>query len=443
MKMTDDTFQEWCQRLQLSPETEALVASIRSSRPVRRVSARDKNVTGRYPSPKMGVSIQFESERGEFWAIYEMECDEDVLELYEQPSRILLSYRAKSGRRTTQWHPPDFFVLRRKSAGWEEWKGAELLAHLAESQPARYNRAETGQWCCPPGEAYAHHLGLTYRLRSSAEFHSLEIQNLKFLQDFWAYEVPSHPEQEALALAHIQAHPGVTLGDLLAIYPDLAVDIIWTLLSTRRVFTDLSATLLMRHEQVRLYAEERQVPRIQPGEILVLPRELPSAPLAWDGRLWWIERLEDVVDLCPEVGEPLTLPRAEFERLKGEGTLWIVGAATPSPMTPEVRQILLRASPKAHQRASARMIQMLAYARGEPTMASRRSVQRWWRAYQQAKVEHECGFLGLLDRVAARGNRTARIEPVSLQLLEAALQAHYATPQSKSAAAVYRLYREQ
>jgi putative transposase len=125
MKMTPEAFYSWCQRLQFSPETEALVASMRSSQPVRRVSARGKNVTGRYPSPKMGVSIQFESERGEFWAIYEMECDEDVLELYEQPSRIPLSYRARSGRRTTQWHTPDFFVLRRESAGWEEWKAAE------------------------------------------------------------------------------------------------------------------------------------------------------------------------------------------------------------------------------------------------------------------------------------------------------------------------------
>lgn len=151
----------------------------------------------------------------------------------------------------------------------------------------------------------------------------------------------SPPErQEAPALAYIQAHPGVNLSELLATYSDLAVNIIWTLLSTRRVFTDLSATLLMRHEQVRLYAEEGQVPRVQPGESPALPPSLPSAPLAWGGRLWWIERLEDVVDLRPEVGEPLTLPRAEFERLKGEGTLWIVGAASPSPMTPEVRQLL-------------------------------------------------------------------------------------------------------
>lgn len=117
MRMTPEEFHTWSQHLQFPSETEALIASIRSSPPVRRVSGRANNITGRYPSPKMGMSIQFESDRVEFWAIYTMERDDDVLEFYDQSSRILLSYRAKSGRKTTQWHTPDFFVLRRDSAG--------------------------------------------------------------------------------------------------------------------------------------------------------------------------------------------------------------------------------------------------------------------------------------------------------------------------------------
>jgi putative transposase len=44
--------------------------------------------------------------------------------------------------------------------------------------------------------------------------------------------------------------------------------------------------------------------------------------------------------------------------------------------------------------------------------------------------------------VAQRGNRTPRIPEASIQLLEAHLQTHYAAPQAKSAAAVYRMYRE-
>ena len=240
MKMTSEAFHIWSQHLQLTPETEALIASIRLSRPIRYVSGRSGNITGRYPSPKMGVSIQFESDRVEFWALYTLERDDDVLEYYEQSSRIPLSYQAKSGRRTTQWHTPDFFVLRRESAGWEEWKQEQTLASLAKAQPARYRSAANGQWRCPPGERYAEQLGLTYHFRSSAEFRPLEIQNLKFLQDFWAHEVPPNEAQEALVLTHLQAHPGILLSELLAAYPALPVDVVWTLLGTRRVFTDLS-----------------------------------------------------------------------------------------------------------------------------------------------------------------------------------------------------------
>lgn len=359
-----------------------------------------------------------------------MERDDDVLEFYDQSSRIPLSYRAKSGRKTTQWHTPDFFVLRRQSAGWEEWKPAQSLEQLSDSMPARYQQTGTGHWRCPPGEEHAEPLGLSYRLRSSAEFHPLEIQNLKFLQDFWAHEVP-HPEQEALALAHIQAHPGIPLTELLGAYPDLPVDVVWLLLSTRRLFTDLSTTLLMRHDRVALYAEESQVEAPRSASSLSPPVSPPATPLAWDGRLWMIERLAEVVQLRPEVGEPLTLPRAEFEYLQQEGSLWVVDSASPSPITPEVRQILEHASPRVQQEANRRLTQMLVYARGEPIAAPRRSVQRWWRAYRSAEAEYGCGYLGLLDRVAARGNRTPRIPDASMLLLEAHLRTHYAAPQAK------------
>src|SRR5262249_5434414 len=152
--------------------------------PVRRVKGHADNVTGRYPSPKMQTTIQFESQHVELWAIYAMERDDTLLEYYDQPSRIPLRYRAKSGLQSTQRHTLDFFVIRTDSAGWEEWKTASALANLAEAMPGRYQQDERGQWRCPPGETYAQRYGLTYRLRSSAEYDPLTIQNLKFLQDF-------------------------------------------------------------------------------------------------------------------------------------------------------------------------------------------------------------------------------------------------------------------
>jgi putative transposase len=53
-------FQQWCQRLQLPPATCDLIARLRTAPPARRVQSRAHNVSGRYPSRKMGATIQFE-----------------------------------------------------------------------------------------------------------------------------------------------------------------------------------------------------------------------------------------------------------------------------------------------------------------------------------------------------------------------------------------------
>jgi putative transposase len=54
---------------------------------------------------------------------------------------------------------PDFFVLRRASAGFEEWKHAKDLDKLEVSKRNRYQRDPGGIWRCPPGETYAKPLG--------------------------------------------------------------------------------------------------------------------------------------------------------------------------------------------------------------------------------------------------------------------------------------------
>jgi len=97
---------------------------------------------------------------------------------------------------------------------------------------------------------------------------------------------------------------------------------------------------------------------------------------------------------------------------------------------------------QAQQRANERLRQILAYVRGEKITVTARSVQRWMAAYRKAEAESGCGYLGLLDQIASRGNRTQRAPEASMQLLEAFLKDHYATPIAKRAAAVYHLYRQ-
>src|SRR6266704_2480913 len=107
-----------CERLGLSAEARAVIETIRSTPPSRRVRSAAGNVSVRYPSRKMGVTIQAESHRVELAGQYEY--DPQVLEFYDQPPAIKLKYQTGSGRQAGVWHTPDYFVLRADRVGWEE-----------------------------------------------------------------------------------------------------------------------------------------------------------------------------------------------------------------------------------------------------------------------------------------------------------------------------------
>src|SRR5258708_11743959 len=129
--LSDEVFEQWCQDLALPEQTKALIAHIRASPPARRVRSAAGNVSGRYPSKKMGLSIQFESHRLEFPAIHEMEHDPDVLAFYDQPGRIRLTYqRRNNDRRVGAIHTPDFFVIRQDRARSLECNMDVRLAEL-------------------------------------------------------------------------------------------------------------------------------------------------------------------------------------------------------------------------------------------------------------------------------------------------------------------------
>jgi putative transposase len=182
--LTNEEFIVWCHRLALSQEAQTLIRNIRASNPTRQVGGGQRNVSGRYPSRKMGVTIQFESHRVELPFVYEMEHQQEVLEYYDQPPSIPLVYESASGRRLAVVHTPDYFVIREDSAGWEECKTEEDLERLAIKSPKRYQRDEGGRWRCPPGESHAAQAGLYYSLRSSSQVNWVLQRNLQFLEDY-------------------------------------------------------------------------------------------------------------------------------------------------------------------------------------------------------------------------------------------------------------------
>jgi putative transposase len=141
--MTPSAYAQWCRALALSPSTCDYLATIRGRLPVRRVTSRAGNVSGMYPSRKMGVTIQFESHKVELWAILVMDHDPEVLEFFDQPDTFKLRYPGtRAGKMQGHYYTPDFLVLRKGSVCFEEWKAESELHRLAQRYPTRYQPVE-------------------------------------------------------------------------------------------------------------------------------------------------------------------------------------------------------------------------------------------------------------------------------------------------------------
>lgn len=112
----------------------------------------------------MGQTIQFESHKVELPFIYQLEHDKSVLEFYDQPPQIKLSYPSADGRNLSFFYTPDFCVIGKETAGWVECKTEEGLQKLQEKNPNRYFLGDDNQWHCPPGEKYAEPFGCSFRV---------------------------------------------------------------------------------------------------------------------------------------------------------------------------------------------------------------------------------------------------------------------------------------
>ncbi|PAX59524.1 TnsA endonuclease N-terminal domain-containing protein [Brunnivagina elsteri] len=167
--MTQEEFNQWCVNQSLSNQARIEIEKIRNACPSRSVGSRRQNVSGRYPSRKMGVTIQFESHKVELPFIYQLEHSGDVLEYYDQPPPFKIQYSSASGRNLGVIITPDFFVIRSHSAGWVECKTERELEKLAQKSPHRYQLDDNNKWQSPPGLDYAQQFGFNFQLWSSAK----------------------------------------------------------------------------------------------------------------------------------------------------------------------------------------------------------------------------------------------------------------------------------
>lgn len=394
--LNDAEFEHWCAELNLPQSTRDVVAQIRKSEPLRRVGGGgSNNVCGRYPSVKMGKTIQFESHKVELPAIEFYEANEDIQEYYDQPFQLELSFTSTTGRRIRCKHIPDFLILHKLGPIFEEWKTESRLQLAIEKQPNHYCQDIHGKWHNPPAEKAAGKYGIQYTLRLDKEINWTEYRNNQFLKSYRTGYYKVNDATEKLIVKQVEEIPGLTIDTLLAYIPNSSPDDIYSLISSGQVYIDKQQHPLTKPDKVQLFRD----------------KETATA-----------YALISHQNKTEQHHQALSLNSKPLENA------------------------LQQASPEDLKIANYRYRIIQAYLSDNstlPTEVSLRTVQRWTHNFKKSQHLHGWGYIGLLPHHAAKGNRTAKISDTTRQFMNEIADMHYSTFQQKGAMAVYGILQRE
>jgi hypothetical protein len=444
-----DSFDIWCQSLGIDAAARSAIEHIRSSDPERRVDSRRGNVSGNYLSHKMGVTIQFESHRNELARIYELEHDPDVFEYYDQPPSFELDYKAKSGRRNRHLYTPDFFVIRKDSAGWEECKTEDDLKRLAESSPNRYQKNDAGQWCCPPAENHAHPLGLYFKVWSSAEINWVFQRNFQWLSDYFGLDSSCLDHNVAQEIVQqVKENQGTALSDLLQIYD---ADTLNMLIAIEEIYVDLYAVQLAEPDRVKVFSDEGTAfayQRMQESTVTIEKHNQifnisVGKTVVWDNECWEIVNTgTKSIGLLRNDGKLIELPNTEIERLIGEGKITLSSQPDDDSLQQEILNILKSASSNEIEEANQRYKQIQPFLEPKTSSSPSSTIRRWVKQYREAEEMYGRGYIGLLPKHHAKGNRLEKIDHAVREFMQEFIEKNYETLKHRRVKRVHQSFVE-
>jgi putative transposase len=234
---------------------------------------------------------------------------------------------------------------------------------------------------------------------------------------------------------------------------------VYAMLALDLLYTDLYAAPLIQHGRVRLYLSAEQARTYAH----LLPTRLTSrvgsplpevnAPLTvnttllWDGRAFTLLNPGDTTTtLLPEKGTPIQLPSGFFFQLLDTGVITRLRAEEDPPVSPEVDRLMERASPEDQRQAVVRFEKVMAYLNGEKERYAGvppRTLHRWVARFREAEEQLGSGFVGLLSRKTAQGNRQPKAPSAPRELMDAFITEQFETPRHMPAASVYRAYEQE
>jgi putative transposase len=350
-------------------------------------------------------------------------------------------------------HTPDYFVIHKDSAGWQECKHERELEKLALKSPNRYSRMEDGRWRCPPGEAHGTRFGLYYRLRSSSEIDWTLQRNIQYLDDYWRFDaVGVASETREIIAIEVSAAPGLRLSDLYRNTQGLASrDDVHRLIAAGDIYVDLRAAGIMEPDKARAFPNREAALAFRHIEDHLAFRGrqrfvqlAPGAGITLDGKS------ASIVDCCEKtvfLGGPdcvvAEVPIETFEAFVKDGRVAPTGVELPGTKTSSA---LTAAREDDLRIANKRFEIVQRHLKGESaldgTSVPERTLRLWTASYRRAEAECGSGYLGLIPRTSQRGNRGNKLPEESRTLLDAYIEQNYETFKQKSKLTVWAAQRK-
>jgi len=408
----------------------------------------------------MGVVIQFESHKNELPHIRTLEVDEDVIEYYDQASRIKLNYVGLDGKNKSTYHTPDFFVIRKNSAGWEECKTEQSLLELEVRSPNRYRHNDNGEWLSPPGEEHATLFGFYYKIISSKTINWAFQRNMEFLEDYFRVDTPEiSPSSRESVLMQVSSNHGITLEDLFTVTSNqVSRDVVFMMIAREDIYVDLYSMALPEFKYVRVFASkdvaiayDRLVKDISPhlSEAAVCISLELNKKILWDNRTWKVVNTgERSISLLNEENELVELPVGVIENLIRNGQITSGHTHESSIRTvaldhPEVRRRFSQADSEDLATANYRYGLVRAYnTKGIPPGGfgvSERTIRGWAAEYFKAENSYACGYIGLLPQPKS-GNKNPRLPPESRELMNEYIDKSYENLKQRRRRQVFNEY---
>lgn len=388
----------------LTAATMELIHRTREGKPARRGFSRHKNVSGRFPSEKMGVSLGMSAYHTEGLGLLGYELAREVLEFWEEPGvELKFSYLDGGGRRRSGRFRPDHLVLEDGGVFLDEWKTEEQLILDSERMPGRYLRDDTG-WRSLSAEDSAARLGVTFRLRTPGSVPAEVRLNGRFMRDYYRDETLIADDLATKVLRAIRGDEGLTLATLFLREAEANPDDVYRLIARGVIYVDLAHHRLAETFYIPVFSSRARsasadaAKRAGLDQAVVMPALVvkfdPGESIRWKGALWTVVELTDTqVTFRAIGGAMLPLSLAEAEELVVSGQ---IRPATYQPRADQARRRGIDASPSALKVAERRFRALEAAQADRPTDVPRRTLRRWQRAFDTAAKASHSGFEALI-----------------------------------------------